>query len=152
MDPNKRQVAGSHYAAPIQHWDYVILALGHRYLEGNITKYVTRHRKKNGIQDLQKALHYLDKLRDSFEKGNVSGPGTTWPEFPMGEFISGNGLNTLEAYVCNRLATWEKLTDLDIIRNYICDLILDAEDEQRRQDAIKCGFSAEPGTPYTNQG
>jgi len=34
----------------------------HYYLEGNILKYLARYRHKNGIQDLQKALWYLNKL------------------------------------------------------------------------------------------
>lgn len=58
---NDVQVAGSHYQADIQTWDY-ILAHGLGYLEGNIVKYVSRHRQKNGLEDLQKARHYLDKL------------------------------------------------------------------------------------------
>lgn len=32
------------------------------FLTGNIIKYVLRHNKKNGIQDLEKAKHYLDML------------------------------------------------------------------------------------------
>jgi hypothetical protein len=34
----------------------------HYYLEGNIMKYLTRYRHKNGIQDLKKAQWYLNKL------------------------------------------------------------------------------------------
>lgn len=58
---NDRQVGGEHYKADIQHWDFV-LANGLGYLEGQISKYVTRWRKKNGMQDLYKARHYLEKL------------------------------------------------------------------------------------------
>ena len=58
---NASQVGGGHYKAPIQHWDFVIANdLG--YFEGQITKYITRWRKKNGVQDLIKARHFLDKL------------------------------------------------------------------------------------------
>lgn len=58
---NSTQVAGNHYRSEIQHWDYVIANdLG--YFEGQITKYVTRWRKKNGLQDLYKARHFLQKL------------------------------------------------------------------------------------------
>jgi len=32
------------------------------YLEGNIIKYVSRYKYKNGIEDLKKALWYLNKL------------------------------------------------------------------------------------------
>jgi hypothetical protein len=31
------------------------------YFQGNITKYVFRWRDKNGVEDLIKARHYLDK-------------------------------------------------------------------------------------------
>lgn len=58
---NDRQVGGKHYNTPIQHWDYVVAnELG--YFEGQITKYVTRWRSKNGLEDLEKARHFLDKL------------------------------------------------------------------------------------------
>ena len=42
-------------------WDY---AYSHKldFFEGNIIKYVTRWRQKNGIEDLLKAKQYLDKL------------------------------------------------------------------------------------------
>ena len=32
------------------------------YLEGNIIKYVCRYKYKNGLEDLQKAKWYLEKL------------------------------------------------------------------------------------------
>lgn len=32
------------------------------FLTGNIIKYVVRQNKKNGVQDLEKAKHYLDML------------------------------------------------------------------------------------------
>lgn len=34
------------------------------YIEGNVVKYVTRHKNKNGKQDLEKAIHYLQVLID----------------------------------------------------------------------------------------
>ena len=61
MIANETQVGGTHYQAVIQTWDY-ILSHDLGFLEGNIIKYVTRYRKKNGVQDLEKALHYLNKL------------------------------------------------------------------------------------------
>ena len=42
-------------------WDYAH-SHGLDFFEGNIVKYVTRWRHKNGLQDLQKAKMYLDKL------------------------------------------------------------------------------------------
>jgi hypothetical protein len=59
-DANSRQIGGSHYKSEIQHWDYVV-ANRLDYFQGQITKYVTRWREKNGIEDLKKAQHFLEK-------------------------------------------------------------------------------------------
>jgi hypothetical protein len=56
------QVAGGHYKElPIQPVEY-IHANGIGYFEGNVIKYVSRWRKKNGIADLEKAKHYIELL------------------------------------------------------------------------------------------
>lgn len=64
MSANDKQVGGEHYKGKaIQPWDFIISnELG--YLEGNVIKYVSRYKKKNGMQDLQKAKHYLEKLME----------------------------------------------------------------------------------------
>ena len=41
------------------------------YLEGNVIKYVSRYKMKNGIEDLQKARHYLDMLIRKLETGKI---------------------------------------------------------------------------------
>ena len=50
-----------HYNNGIEMWDY---AYSHNldFFEGNIVKYVTRWKHKNGVEDLLKAKQYLDKL------------------------------------------------------------------------------------------
>lgn len=60
MSSNDKQVGGEHYKSPIQHWDYVV-ANDLDYFQAQITKYVTRWKKKNGVQDLLKAQHFLEK-------------------------------------------------------------------------------------------
>lgn len=58
---NTRQVGGSHYGlSQFQHWDMVVL-FDLDYFQSQITKYVMRHKKKHGIQDLEKAQHFLEK-------------------------------------------------------------------------------------------
>ncbi len=61
-DANFRQVGGSHYKTKhgLEHWDIVNL-FGLDYFQGQITKYVMRWRAKGGLQDLEKARHFLDK-------------------------------------------------------------------------------------------
>lgn len=62
---NDVQVGGDHYRSrKIQHWDFVI-SHGYSYLPGQITKYLSRWRDKNGAQDVEKASHFLDKLIES---------------------------------------------------------------------------------------
>jgi len=57
-----KQVAGNHYKdQPIQPVEYIYAnAIG--YFEGNVIKYVSRWRNKNGIADLEKAKHYIELL------------------------------------------------------------------------------------------
>lgn len=49
----------------IEVWD-AILALKLRYLEGNVVKYICRHRFKGGKEDLEKAKIYIDKMIDYY--------------------------------------------------------------------------------------
>ena len=57
-----KQVSGNHYKdCGIQPIEY-IHANNLNYFEGNAVKYITRHRKKNGKADIEKAIHYLELL------------------------------------------------------------------------------------------
>jgi hypothetical protein len=68
--PLHMQVGGRHYKKnAIQPVEY-IHANSIGYFEGNVIKYVTRWRDKGGIEDLNKALHYLELLID-LEKSKV---------------------------------------------------------------------------------
>lgn len=59
---NDIQIGGTHYKGqPIQPWDY-IAANNIPFLEGNAIKYLSRWRDKNGLEDVKKALHYVQKL------------------------------------------------------------------------------------------
>jgi hypothetical protein len=62
MSANESQVAGDHYMkyGKLQHWD-VVHHFDLDYFQGQITKYVFRWKLKNGVQDLKKARHFLDK-------------------------------------------------------------------------------------------
>lgn len=62
MSANQHQVKGTHYKTKvIQPWDY-IASNNIGYFEGNVIKYVSRWKEKDGVADLQKALHYIQKL------------------------------------------------------------------------------------------
>lgn len=60
---NDRQVGGTHYQrGGEQHWDRIWRLYGPGYFVGCITKYVERYKDKNGLEDLRKAQHFLEKL------------------------------------------------------------------------------------------
>lgn len=63
---NDRQVDGDHYKkhgkTGEQHWDRQYRIFGPGYFIGCATKYVERYRDKNGLRDLEKAKHFIEKL------------------------------------------------------------------------------------------
>ena len=62
MSALESQVGGDHYKdMAIQPVEY-IHANNLNYIEGAVVKYVSRWKKKNGVEDLRKARHFLDML------------------------------------------------------------------------------------------
>ena len=66
--PQDRQVGGSHYKHfTIQPFEF-ISKNDLTFFQGNVIKYVCRYRFKNGVEDLEKIIHYCElekkKLRD----------------------------------------------------------------------------------------
>lgn len=56
------QHGGDHYKKMgIQPVEY-IHKNGLNFFEGNVIKYVTRHRTKRGAEDIKKAIHYLQMI------------------------------------------------------------------------------------------
>lgn len=58
-----------HYNEGIEVWDYTD-SWGMDFLEGNIIKYITRYRHKNGLEDLKKAKQYIERLIEREENKN----------------------------------------------------------------------------------
>ena len=62
------QCGGDHYKdMPIQPVEF-IHKNGIPFIEGSVIKYVARWRKKNGVEDLKKAVHFLRLLIEMEEK------------------------------------------------------------------------------------
>lgn len=60
-----KEVGGWHYQGGMQPWDFI----SHYHLDffsGNVVKYVVRCMRKNGIEDLKKALSYLEEMDTYF--------------------------------------------------------------------------------------
>ena len=64
MSELDKQVGGSHYKDfAIQPLEF-ITKNNLSYIQGNIIKYVVRYEQKNGIEDLDKAIHYINILKE----------------------------------------------------------------------------------------
>lgn len=98
-NPNDTQVGGDHYkTGGEEHWDRVH-RLGLDYFQAAVTKYVERCWKKNGLEDLKKARHFLDKyisIKEDEQRQYLLG---------LGEATDGHG-----PIVRNMIREWEEFT------------------------------------------
>lgn len=126
------QEGGDHYQSEYQHWSWVT-DIGMTYLPATATKYLTRWRKKNGLQDLMKAQTYLDKLIVDW---NTVFQFTVEPPENIDElnarFVKSNGLsaNSPEARICFLLSDLGDSDGIDRVmqaRDVLSELILDAQ-------------------------
>ena len=65
MSAYKNQIGGNHYQdLVIQPTDYIIKN-NIPFAEGNVIKYVSRHKQKGKEQDIKKAIHYLSMILET---------------------------------------------------------------------------------------
>ena len=69
MSADEVQVGGTHYKdMPVQPWTVMEAVLTAEefvgFLKGNVIKYSMRQGRKDGSDDANKALHYLQKLNE----------------------------------------------------------------------------------------
>jgi len=120
MSANDHQIGGDHYKSSLQHWDWAInIRLG--YLESAATKYVTRWRGKNGVQDVEKAIHYLIKAKEAWADGRYSNRSLfTDPlhkEFAKNQtqmWLDANGIKGVEAEFMWATSCWQNDMDLSL--------------------------------------
>lgn len=131
LDPNTVQVGGEHYREvnqQYQHWD-LVAEYGMSYFIGNMTKYLCRWHKKDGVKDLEKSLHYLEKLI------NLSLKCVVPPPMKMGRFgmqsaerfCIEQGLSALETSIVLRSIIYTSVVDLEAIRMQLGTLISQAK-------------------------
>ena len=141
MNANNKQIGGAHYqvkAGAVQHWDYCD-ANDVPYLESACSKYVLRWRDKNGLQDLEKALHYLEKRVENFTLGigPVHGGRMNFMEYLS--FVNGSGLaeRELELEIISHVLHWSCAAELETARLALIQLIEEAEQED---GGATCGY------------
>lgn len=102
------QVGGGHYKdMKIQPVEF-IHANGIPYIEGGVIKYVSRWRKKNGIEDLKKARHFIDLLIQLEEAKKPAPETNPWRDHDGGAIPCAK---TARVQVVYRDGTTETLTE-----------------------------------------
>lgn len=133
MSANESQVGGDHYKGSYQHWD-LMLDLKAQCPIVYATKYVYRWRKKNGFQDLRKALHCVEKAIE------VELPATC---------ASANDFNKLDHFL--------QSNEVDIDDGFILRLIVSGLYDAAYRAIqtmlwLEEAKTAEPTPAYVNQG
>ena len=68
--PTSKQIGGKHYkGCKIQPIEY-IQANKLSYEQGNVVKYITRYKEKGGVEDLRKAIHYIELIIGGMKDGD----------------------------------------------------------------------------------
>jgi hypothetical protein len=143
MSANNKQIGGAHYQSEYQHWDFVQRTLQGRYLEGCITKYVSRWRKKNGLQDLQKAAHYFTKLVEEFGARRIMPIGFNTVVFEDASlFSAANKLGAYESTIIACIATWSDARTLLNAQTALKELIEGVELVEVTSDTTEQGAGA----------
>jgi hypothetical protein len=135
MPANDERVPEHYRSDGYIHWD-LIIETRTEYLAANATKYIARWRKKNGLQDLQKALHYIDKLIESAKEGLIKSPSPYTSKGVrifdrVAKFCLINGLSEREYVAVADLLLWKGEEDLFNARDMVTLLMEEASPEPK---------------------
>lgn len=145
MSANDKQVGGEHYNRRIQHWDYVV-ANDMPYLDAQAFRYIDRHRRKNGRQDLEKAIHFIEKMIEVYYP---EGDGATTTHFKEGGILPplASGLpregpwpHPEDAATADELLPPRPHHSVHRETQWVCGHCGLGNDDHRRE-CVKCGYT-----------
>lgn len=141
---NDRQVGGDHYqTGGTQHWDM----FGPDYLIGYATKYM-RWRKKGGVQDLEKAIHVVEKLKEVLTQANQP----KYDHATVATWCRDAGLDWIERRIVHMIMFSTGRNDLDDAIEGIRHLIATAPKKEVTLELAKAELSSKPyGTMTTDE-
>ena len=142
MKASDRQVGGNHYrtkSGGVGHWDYCI-SVNVPYLEGCASKYLTRWRNKNGLQDLEKSLHYVERRIEAIHNYQGIIRGATGNVSQFKKFLLDNDIPSREAKIIDMIMHWRHISELLAAYQSIKELIEETKQEQ-----------GHPTSTYVNQ-
>lgn len=119
MSANDTQVGGSHYRTNYQHWDFMADTFGLDYFKETATKYVSRWRKKNGVEDLEKARHYLVKLKELMEEPDCAYDMTLVDQAKVKAYVEANQMEPHDAWAIRIIMTATNPSTVQIAIDYL---------------------------------
>jgi len=156
MTANDHQVGGAHYKKNhFQPWDWDKYGVG--YYECNVIKYITRWRDKNGLEDLQKARHYVLKLIEEhkvFGRMNRCASTKVFTYELCDDYQKAWKLDTTESAIFQTMLRWRDERLLGQAVGWIQELIdgnpasnVRATNQVDREPTVAPVASVEPGEP-----
>lgn len=139
LKASERQVGGEHYKANggVDHWTYCV-ETNVPNLEYAATKYISRWRKKNGLQDLQKAQHYIERRIEAILgfKGIVRGARRNDDMFKA--FCEDNDLTYEERLLCDTVMHWRRGDELVCALEKLKSFVEQQEEKQFQKEIAMC--------------
>lgn len=131
-DPNDVQVGGEHYkGVDFQPWDWARNVSGTQglgYYEVSAISYIARFRKKGGIEDLEKVLHYIDKMLHCWRAGEYSNRCTA-TLLRIRDFNRQNGCDRFQSEAIHFLVAWREGDELVEVKKIVEELIQQERDD-----------------------
>lgn len=125
-----KQIAGDHYKTDYQHWNMLLgLGYGPEYYIGQATKYLTRWRKKNGLRDLLKGQHFIEKMLEV-----ATDRGREW--LPYGHVDDDHLKIIVLEHLDSHLQHFFEVNQVDGVSMSICISVIFANDVATLRDAI----------------
>src|SRR5208282_6476247 len=118
------------------------------YLESQVTKYVTRWKKKHGAQDIEKSVHYLEKLQAALAEGVLTLPTATLtsiqspkavPPIKLDEFAKENEIGDIEKtifYILLTYTTMDGLVRVGILLQHLLAAAKEIEKDRMERNAM----------------
>jgi hypothetical protein len=128
LKANETQVGGKHYkGGKFQHWDLIARnRIG--YLEGCSSKYASRWNVKYEdpelqLEDLEKGVHYCDKIMEMIEDEGYSPSGCA-PYSDLQLFFSENQISDPDAQMAiAHLCTWDSIASMQLAKKHMLALL-----------------------------
>jgi hypothetical protein len=137
QNANEKQVDGTHYRTRkggVQHWD-ICIEENVPNLEYAASKYLTRWRKKNGLKDLEKVLHYLEKRIESIHKYRGIIRGARKNDELFLQFCLDNAIPVRERVILDSIMHWKRVDQLISAHHDVQHMIEELKEEGRATSA-----------------